>query len=495
MLAVVPGTVLCILSVRRLAASGLKRLAESGPYYAFRHPLELGCQLVAFGVALALASVGCLITTGPLAFLAWASHALLVEEPALRRRFGSLYEHYRRLTGLVLPSTYVWSLQLVRVFYRLWSGLQIRGAEQVPHSGPLFLVALHRCYMDPYIMGFGVPRKLNYIATAVLFRYWLEARYFGRLGCIPLVRSRPDLRPMMTAFKILDAGGAVVMFPEGARSWYGETACEPSVFKVLEKREVPVVTVEISGAFEHQPRFARRLRRRRIRLQYRLHPPGHSRELLEGLVRSEQQRDARLRALSRPQPAQVAEQLLYVCPKCGVPFRCRGYADGRVECRACGTTFTLLEGKGLRGPAGLVSLPEIETRNLAWAAARSLDGLTIPGALVHRWTTALGFDLQSAHWLRRRDMKALRPGWMRLGNDGITVEPDADIPYGDMDSVLVESNWKVELSYRRSGVGRGYVLFIPPVRYAVFLQHFLRIKAFGNPYARYRGSQRCIVAP
>ena len=33
-------------------------------------------------------------------------------------------------------------------------------------------------------------------------------------------------------------------------------------------------------------------------------------------------------------------------------------------------------------------------------------------------------------------------------------------------------------------------MFVPPVRYAVFLQHFLRIRAFGNAYARYRGSNR-----
>ncbi len=73
-------------------------------------------------------------------------------------------------------------------------------------------------------------------------------------------------------------------------------------------------------------------------------------------------------------------------------------------------------------------------------------------------------------------------------------EPGPRIAYGEITSVLVESNCKLELSYRRPGL-RGYVFFLPPLRYAVFLQHFLRLRAFANPYARYRGSGRVELPP
>ncbi len=495
--AAVQGTILCILSVRRLVASGGDRLAESGPYYAFRHPLALGCQLTAFGVALCIGSAGVLLTTGPLALAAWIGHALLLEEPALRRRFGDSYRLYSLRTGLLLPSTYIWSRALISVYYRLWCGLRIRGAGEVPLSGPFFLVSLHRCYMDPYLVSLGVPRKLHYIATSVLFRHRFLAHHFARLGCIPLVRSQPDLKPMMAAFKILKAGGAVALFPEGARSWYGETACEPAVFKVLDKPAVPIVTVEIEGAFEHHPRFAAAPRRRRISLRYRLHGPGSSQQIIRGLVEGERACDARLRALGRPQPARVAEQLLYVCPRCGAPFRCRGFADGRLVCGACGAAFALLEGKGLSGAAGgaqVVSLQEIESMNLLWCRACDPGALAIAGAYVHRRTPRNGADLQARHWLRRQDMKSLRPGSVVLTSEAVTADDGLDVRYQEIDSVLVESNWKVEISYRSNGAGRGYVLLVPPMRYVVFLQHFLRIRAFGNPYARYRGSARWPVA-
>jgi hypothetical protein len=70
----------------------------------------------------------------------------------------------------------------------------------------------------------------------------------------------------------------------------------------------------------------------------------------------------------------------------------------------------------------------------------------------------------------------------------------SSIPYDAIQSVLVESNSKLEFSYRTGGE-QGYVFFLPPLRYTLFLQHFLRLKAFANPYARYRGSNRDEIRP
>jgi 1-acyl-sn-glycerol-3-phosphate acyltransferase len=465
-------------ATRELAAAGPRHLAEGGPYQAVRHPLSAGFQLILLGAAVGLASPGGLLACGPLAFLLWAAHARLFEEPALLRRFPRQYRRYRGGTGFLVPSIYFWSLHLTCVFYRLWCGLQLRGLEQVPRHGPFFMIALHRNYMDPYFMAFRLPRRVHYVATAVLFRQWLGRLYFKGLGCIPLVRGRADLRPMMAAFRLLGSGGAVGMYPEGARSWYGETACEPAVFRLLERPGVPVVTAEMQGTFEQQPRFSRRLRRSRLRLRYEVHPPRGARRLLQELLARERQRDARLRSLRRRLPACGAEQLVYLCPQCRVPFRCRGHDDGRIVCLACGAVFTLLEGKGLEGPAGIRSLLELEKLNLSWVRSLQPAGLRLGGLLL--------------------GPEGLRRGALVLGEDALTVEQEQAaalrIAYGEVESVLVEGNRKLELSYR--GAGRqGFLVFRPPSRYVVFLQHFLRLRAFANPYARYRGSSRSELAP
>jgi 1-acyl-sn-glycerol-3-phosphate acyltransferase len=475
----------CVHELLKADASGL---VESVPYQVMRHPLSAGFQALLLGAALALASPGGLLACGPLAFLLWAAHARFLEEPALLRRFPAQYRRYRRGTGFLIPSIYFWSLHLTSVFYRLWCGLQLRGLEQVPRHGPFFMIALHRNYMDPYFMAFRLRRRVHYIATAVLFRQWLGRLYFKGLGCIPLVRGRADLRPMMAAFRLLGSGGAVGMYPEGARSWYGETACEPSVFRLLEMPRVPIVTVEVYGAFEQQPRFSRRLRRSRLRLRYEVHPPRGAHRLLQELLARERQRDARLRSLRRRLPARGAEQLVYLCPQCRVPFRCRGHDDGRIVCSACGAVFTLLEGKGLESPAGVWSLVELEKLNLSWVRSLQPAGLRLGGLLLGR--TGLR--------CRRAGKARLRRGALVLGENALTVEQERAaallIAYGDVESVLVEGNRKLELSYRSEG-RQGFLVFRPPSRYVVFLQHFLRLRAFANPYARYRGSSRQELEP
>jgi len=502
--AILLGALLCARAARELHDAGPNRLAEGGPYHFVRHPLSLGFQLALLGVALLLASPGCLLAAGPLLFALWLGQALLVEEPALARRFGVVYARYRLETGFAFPSLYVWSMRVLHLVYRIGYGVRIHSLERVPHSGPFFLIGLHRTYMDPYIIAFRVPRKVHYMATSVLFRHRLIALYFRKMGCIPLIRSRPDLRPIMEALKTLDVGGVVGMYPEGARSWYGETACEPAVFKLLQKRKVPIVTVELIGAFEYYPRFTRRQRRRPVCLKYRLYPAGTQDPLglMEALANREHRRDALLRAQARPQPARAAEQLVYICPRCSTPFRCRGYKDGSIRCRACGARFTLLEGKGLLLPGGgSLSLPELERRNLSWAGGYEPGGQLITGALLCRCSVTGKTDLQTCRRLRRADMRCVRPGALSLFPDHLIAgysDGNKDrwtVRYEEMQSVLVESNWKLEFSFRKKEGQRGYLFFLPPLRYALFLQHFLRLKAFGNPYARYRGSRRFDILP
>jgi 1-acyl-sn-glycerol-3-phosphate acyltransferase len=494
------GSVALLRAARELSRTGPGRLVESGPYQVMRHPMSAGFQGLLLGAALALASPGSLLACGPLAFLLWAAFARFLEEPALLRRFPGQYRRYRRGTGFLIPSIYFWSLHLTYVFYRLWCGLELRGLEQVPRNGPFFMIALHRNYMDPYFMAFRLPRRVHYIATAVLFRQWLGRLYFKGLGCIPLVRGRADLRPMMAAFRLLQNGGAVGIFPEGARSWYGETACEPAVFRLLERPGVPVVTAEMLGTFEQQPRFTRRLRRSRLRIRYRLNPPRESQRLVRGLLARERRRDAHLRSRARPLPARGAEQLVYLCPQCRLPFRLRGREDGSLVCAACGTRFRLLQGKGLSGPAGVRSLVEVEKENLAWTLGYRPGGLRIAGQLVCWLSSQAGGAGPRARepGPRWQDGRCLRAGALVLEEEGLSVEdqqePTRSIAYAEITSVLVESNCKLELSYCSAGL-RGYVSFLAPPRYAVFLQHFLRLRAFANPYARYRGSGRIELEP
>jgi DNA-directed RNA polymerase subunit RPC12/RpoP len=272
------------------------------------------------------------------------------------------------------------------------------------------------------------------------------------------------------------------------------------VFKLLSKRRVPIVTVQLAGGYEYYPRYTRRVKRHSLRLEYRVYPAGsrQGQRLVQGMVRRERRRDAELRRKGCAQWARGAEQLVYVCPRCATPFRCLGQRNGTIRCRACGERFTLLKGKGLAIPGqGTLSLPELEKRCLRWTESFKARGQAIPGQLLLRSSTKNGLDLQSDHRLRRLDGLDARPGRLLLEPEGVVAQ-FADgrrkkIRHEELCSVLVEGNRKLELSYRTEGKEGGYLFFLPPQRYAVFLQHFLRRQAFGSPYSRYRGSRRVDV--
>ncbi|MGE5236795.1 MAG: methyltransferase family protein [Acidobacteriota bacterium] len=79
-----------------------KHLVTVGPYGVVRNPMLLGVTLLLAGEAIAFASLG--ITLYVVAFLAVTNLLMvLVEEPSLRKRFGTEYEVYRNAVPRWLP--------------------------------------------------------------------------------------------------------------------------------------------------------------------------------------------------------------------------------------------------------------------------------------------------------------------------------------------------------------------------------------------------------
>jgi len=107
-LAVVPiaaGAVLALWSIYLFARVGEgtpnpiappQRLVSQGPYRHSRNPMMLGGWILGLGLALALRSVSLLVGLG-LIVAAGCIYVRLIEEPRLRKRFGTTYEDYARM--------------------------------------------------------------------------------------------------------------------------------------------------------------------------------------------------------------------------------------------------------------------------------------------------------------------------------------------------------------------------------------------------------------
>ncbi len=101
---------------------------------------------------------------------------------------------------------------LVRAVYRI----EVVGADRLPATGPAVVAPNHESVLDPFVLGAAISRDLRFVAKAELWRSRLFAWLLDGLGAIPIVRGRTDYHAASLVLKALEAGQAVVIFPQGA---------------------------------------------------------------------------------------------------------------------------------------------------------------------------------------------------------------------------------------------------------------------------------------
>src|SRR5258706_1737879 len=114
-----------------------------------------------------------------------------------------------------------WLIRLALGFY--FRRIEKFHAERVPLKGPLLFTSNHpNSLTDSFVIGASVTRKVNFVATVALFRFRPVKWILLRCGVIPINRAKDDARAMRTVadafeacFRVLEAGEAIGIFPEG----------------------------------------------------------------------------------------------------------------------------------------------------------------------------------------------------------------------------------------------------------------------------------------
>lgn len=94
--------------------------------------------------------------------------------------------------------------------------MRITGQERIPSYGPVVLVANHSSMIDGPILFGALGRRSVFLIKHEMFR-GLAGVLLRRIGQLPVRRGEPDRTPLLTAVRILRAGGLVGVFPEGTR--------------------------------------------------------------------------------------------------------------------------------------------------------------------------------------------------------------------------------------------------------------------------------------
>jgi 1-acyl-sn-glycerol-3-phosphate acyltransferase len=144
--------------------------------------------------------------------------------------------------------------ELVRVITSLYAYTLLRArpisADKVPGRGAVILAPNHFSFMDHFLIGCYVRRKVRFMAKSQLFKPPMQFVY-SHGGVFPVRRGARDEEAFITAETLLAKEAAVVMYCEGGRSRTGKVSehAKPGIGRLALECGVPVVPIGILGSY------------------------------------------------------------------------------------------------------------------------------------------------------------------------------------------------------------------------------------------------------
>jgi 1-acyl-sn-glycerol-3-phosphate acyltransferase len=180
-------------------------------------------------------------------------------------------EHFDRFHERARTREPDWVYELVRILTSLYSYTFLRAraitVENVPGAGAVIMAPNHFSFMDHFLMGAYIRRKVRFMAKSQLFKRPMQFIYTHG-GVFPVRRGARDDETFITAKAILARGGAITMYCEGGRSRTGKVAeqAKRGIGRLALETGAPVVPIAIYGS--SRVRNWKRLQFPKITIQY-----------------------------------------------------------------------------------------------------------------------------------------------------------------------------------------------------------------------------------
>jgi 1-acyl-sn-glycerol-3-phosphate acyltransferase len=180
-------------------------------------------------------------------------------------------EHFDRFHERARTREPDWAYELTRLLTSLYAYTLLRArsisSEQVPGQGAVILAPNHFSFMDHFLMGCYIRRKVRFMAKSQLFKGPMQFIYTHG-GVFPVRRGARDEEVFTTAETILERGGAITMYCEGGRSRTGKLAeqAKRGIGRLALESGAPVVPIAIHGS--SRIRNWKRLKFPKVTVQY-----------------------------------------------------------------------------------------------------------------------------------------------------------------------------------------------------------------------------------
>lgn len=215
---------------------------------------------------------------------------------------------------------------------------------------PFVVLANHSHRSDPFIIGATTSYTIRYIANSEAVTK-LKQFLGGIVGIIPKRKAIIDPKAIKETIRAVKSGDVVGVFPEGDRSWDGETdTIYPNTVKLIRKLKCPIRLMKLAGNYLSGPRWAETKRSGKIIIEYKtitLEELGNMNndelhKLIKDYLYQNDVKDPRFKEIKFKGKnfAHGIRYLLWLCPSCMSHDTIRGEGDS-IICEHCGKKWYL----------------------------------------------------------------------------------------------------------------------------------------------------------
>ncbi|HTI70231.1 MAG TPA: lysophospholipid acyltransferase family protein [Candidatus Limnocylindria bacterium] len=158
--------------------------------------------------------------------------------------------------------------QMSPPYFFTWHGLRVLfwalfrwkvfHPDRVPATGPCILASNHASFIDPPLVGCGIHRAIYFLARDTLFTIPIIGAIVRTMNSVPVDREGGGGAGLKAILDRLQAGGCILLFPEGTRTKDGQVQLvRPGIGLTIIKSEAPVVPARVFGTFEAWGRHRR----------------------------------------------------------------------------------------------------------------------------------------------------------------------------------------------------------------------------------------------
>jgi 1-acyl-sn-glycerol-3-phosphate acyltransferase len=365
-----------------------------------------------------------------------------------------------------------WLIKLVRPTYGKWLlrhyDVRLKGYEHIPKEGPFLMIGNHVHTYDSLFLSAASSFHVHWVMGAYLFKIrFLRYLFNNLLQGISKQQGRSDLITIKGIRARLNEGGVVGFFPEGTRTWDGESIpINNATAKLLRLFNVPVVVVHFEGAYGSRPRWAPKKRKGPITINVvkvlqKEDLRDKSVEDVVALVNTylvhsydDWQKEHHVPYYSK-QKAKGIENILYGCPSCNSFSTIEGDKN-EFSCKKCNSTWKLNEYDEIIAIEDSPSYPTISQWHkweVSYLKELSMGTSTIPlfpfdDGVLFQHATSTQLILLSKDFSLTATSTAFVLNIHSFEKSQITFETDEILFYYDnINSIVINAKSTLEFSY------------------------------------------------